>query len=180
MNGRGKIAVIALVCLVIFLLSSVVSEAEKRRASDRKRDAAIATLADSYDKVADKVADYLIKIDAAAEAAQKAGEEVVTTREQFIESLKNTLPQEVLDKAVEIANQKAKAGPPGPAGPAGKTGATGPAGKTAESPSSTTSSTTTTTTTSPAPTTTTTTRRSTTTTTKPCTVKVLGIGVLCG
>lgn len=178
MNGRGKIAVAALIVLMVFLLATLVSESEKRRTADRNRDKALAELSNSYDKVSEKVAEYLIKIDEAAAAAKEAGQAVTATREQLLDNLRDTLPQEVIDKAIELANKKMQQGKPGPAGPAG---ATGPAGKAAENPSTTTSSSTTTSTA-----TTTTTRPPQTTTTtqpapKPCTVgvNVPGLAKVC-
>lgn len=172
MNGRGRFSVVALAVLAIFLLASNLREVEKRKSADSARDKAFRELQSSNDKIVDKLAQYLVAADVAAVEAKRLGEEATLSREKLLESLKNTLDPDVIQRAVEKANKNSPAtrgapGPPGPTGPQGQTGQTGQTGATG--PSATT--TTTRRGSAPAPTSTTT----TTFTPKKCIVNLLGV-----
>jgi len=166
----------ALVILVIFLLGSFLREFDRRREADARRDAAVQALVETRQGILDKLTQVFEQTVAAEEAARKAGEVPATTVAAVVESLRGYVDPALIERAVEAAKASVQSqqGPQGPAGPAGRSAESPTTTSTA---SSTTTSSATTTTTRQA---TTTTTRPTTTTTRPCTIRVLGIGVLCG
>lgn len=162
---------VALVVLIIFLLSAVLGEAEKRKEADKARDALIRKIDQDNQNIAQLIAIYLQKVDEAAAKAKAAGQTPSITREEFLQSLRQAIPQEVIQEAVKIAEQKQNPGPRGPPGPQGPEGPPGTSSNAATS---------TTTTTRQRPPSSTSTTSSTTTTTRPCTVGALGLCIRIG
>lgn len=172
MNWRGRVAILGLGTLAIFLLAGILREAEKRREAEGRRDAAIEALSSTQDQIVAKLAEILVN---AAKAAEAAGASPQAAVERIVEKVKG-IDQELIDRAVEKATREVR-GPPGPPGPAGPSGPPGAAAATTTTTTSTARDGTTTTTRPPAATTSTST--STTTTTRPCLVNLLGIRVGC-
>jgi len=165
MTGRGRIAIVALILLLVYLVATNLRETDQRRQADSQRDKAIASLQKTNDGIVEKLTEIFAKAAAAEDAARAAGQVPTTTVEKIAESLKGYVDPKLIEEAIQKARgASGQPGPPGPPGPAGA-GAT----TTSTAPATTTS------TTRPPATTTTTTRSSTTTTTRPCATEVLNL-----
>lgn len=184
--NRSGISIVALVVLAIFLMSTNLSEVEKRKTADAARDRAVDQLVLTNKGIVDKLAQVFAKAADAEAAAKAAGTIPQVTLEQVTESLKGYVDPALIAEAIRragVVGRPGATGATGATGASGATGATGAAGATGaqgeqgtpgrgsgQSPSTTTSP-------PPAPPTT---RPPTTTTTRPCTVKALGLCVLRG
>lgn len=173
MNGRGRIALVALAVLAIYLLGYALSVAEENRGLQKANRAAIAELQRTQGNVVEQLATILEK----AILAEQAGQAEKGTVESILEKV-NILDPALVERAVEEATRRtgvpvAPPGPRGPVGPQGPPGAAAPA-TTSTAPATTTSTTRPPTTTTSAPTT-------TTTTTRPCTLglDMPGLARLC-
>lgn len=172
MSGRGRLALVALLVLVIYLVGYAVKVAEDNRGLQEANRAAIAELAASQQNAVD----VLAKILAQAEAAEQAGLAEEGTVEAILKRVEGLDP-EIISRAVEEAARRVG----GPAAASGPPGPPGPPGRDAPVPSTTSTAPAATTSTTRPPTTTTsatTTTSSTTSTTRPCVVGLLGICAL--
>lgn len=152
MTLRGRVAIAALLVVLIYLLTDVVSAAEENRDLQKRNAATLATLTKTNDGIVAKLTEVFTQM------LQVPGQV-----DRVVESLKGYVDPKLIQQAIEAARKAvvAKQGPPGPPGPPGPAGAT--VTTTSGGPVATTSTTrppatTTTSTARPAPTTTTTRR----------------------
>lgn len=153
MNGRGKVAIVALSILIVYLLATLLREEDKREQADRARDKALSDLVKKNDELLKTQEGIVAKL---TEVFSQPGIDT----QRVIDSVKNFVSPALIEQAVRNAGIK------GATGETGKTGPQGPPGKSSPSSSSTTStinSTTTTTTARP----TTSSSNTTTSTTRP-------------
>lgn len=172
MNGRGRVALVALAVLAVYLIGYAVKVAEDNRELQKANRAAIAKLESSQQNAVD----VLSKILAQAQQAEQAGLVEKGAVDRILERVEGLDP-EIIERAVEEAKRLAgRPAVPGPQGPPGPPGPAGAGATTSTAPATTTSTTRPPTTTTSATTTTTTTRPpTTTTTTRPCVANVLGL-----
>src|SRR5438552_10381025 len=98
-----RLSRLTVLALIVFLLTSAVHYQQAAVGAGRRRDAAIAKLADTNDKIVAKLTEVFETAQRAEEAARTAGTVPATTVTAIVESLRGYVDPALIQEAINAA-----------------------------------------------------------------------------